>query len=127
MEYTGTTTSCKCIGNGGSKTSFASISQAFSDKSYSFPNRQYNKLVLPSEDGMNQKQVFNRISKRNLEISPAPWDHNYCRISSKLHERGGRLAIEKLKRPFRRETPSTSILENLSDKRKTRDGSFLHP
>ena len=29
MEFTGTTTSNKCIGNEGSKTSFASISQAF--------------------------------------------------------------------------------------------------
>ena len=53
MEYAGTTTSYKCIGNGGSKTSFASISQAFSDESYSFPNRQYNNLVVPCEDGGN--------------------------------------------------------------------------
>ena len=72
----------------------------------------------------NQKQVFNRISKRNLEVSPAPWDHNCCRISSKLHEYGGRLAVKKLKRPFRVETLSTSISGNLSEQRKTRDGSF---
>ena len=70
-----------------------------------------------------EKQVFNRINKRNLKVSPTPWDHNYCRISSKLHERGGRLAVKKLKRPFRVETPSTNISENLSDQRKTRNGS----
>ena len=32
MKFTGTTTSYKCIRNEGSKTSFASISQAFSDE-----------------------------------------------------------------------------------------------
>ena len=74
--------------------------------------------------GGDQKQVFNRIRKRNLEVYPAPWDHNYCRISSKLHERGGRLAVKKLKTPIRVETRSISISENLSDQRKTRDGSF---
>ena len=72
MEFTGTATSYKCIGNEGSKTSFASISQVFSNESYSFPNKQYNSLVLSCEDGENQKQVFNRISKKNLELSPAP-------------------------------------------------------
>ena len=51
MEFTGITTSYKCIGNEGSKTSFTSIPQAFSDESYSFPNRQYNSLFLSCEDG----------------------------------------------------------------------------
>ena len=74
--------------------------------------------------GLGQKQVFNRITKRNLEVSLAPWYHNYCRISSKLHECGGRLAVKKLRRPFRVETPSTSISEDLSDQRKNRGGSF---
>ena len=124
MKFTGTTTSYRCTENEGSKTSFASISQAFSDVSYSFSNRQYNSLVLSCEDGGNHKQVFNRISKRNLEISIAPWDHNYCRISSKLHERRGRLVVKKFKKPFRVKTPSTSISENLSNQRKTRDGYF---
>ena len=77
--------------------------------------------------GRTKKQVFNRINKRNLEVSPAPWHHNYCRISSKLHGCGGRLTVNNLKRPFRVETPSTSISENLSGQRKTRDGSFLLP
>ena len=76
------------------KLALLSILQAFSDESYSFPNRQYNNLVLPCEDGGNQKQLFNRISKRNVEISPAPWDHNYRRISSKLHKRGGRMETQ---------------------------------
>ena len=60
-------------------------------------------------------QPLTKISKRNLYVSPAPWDHNYCRISSKLHERGGKLAFKILKRTFRAETPSTSISENFSD------------
>ena len=59
------------------------------------------------------------------EISPTPWDQNYCRIFSKVHEGGGRLTIKNLKRPFRVETPSTSMSENLSDQRKTRDGFLL--
>ena len=59
-----------------------------------------------------------------MEESPAPWDYNYCRISSKLHEHGDRLAFKKLKRQFRVETPSTSISENLPDQRQTRDRPF---
>ena len=68
MEFTGTLTSYKCIGNEDSKTSFASISQAVSDESYSFPNRQYNSLVLSwgGQNRENQKQVFNRIRKKYL-------------------------------------------------------------
>ena len=120
MKFTGTTTSYKCIGNEGSKTSFASISQAFSNESYSFPNRQCNSLVSSCEDGGVPKTVFNRISKINLELSPAPWDHHYCRISSKLYECGSRLAVKKLKRPFRVETPSTSISDNLISKENQR-------
>ena len=77
MEFTGTATSYKCIGNEGCKTTFASISQAFLNESFSFPNRQCNSLALSCEEGGNQKQVFNRISKRNWEVSPAPWHHNY--------------------------------------------------
>ena len=69
---TGTADSYKCTGNEGSKTSFASKSQTFSNENYSFPKRQYNSLVLSCEDGGNQKQVFIRISKRSLEVSLTP-------------------------------------------------------
>ena len=86
MKFNGTTTSYKFSGNEGSKTSFASISQTFSDERYLFPNRQYNSLVSSCEDGGgNRKKVYNRINKRNLEVFPPPWDHNYCRISLKFH------------------------------------------
>ena len=130
IEFAGKTTSYKCIGNEGSKTSVANISQAVSDESCSFPDRQDNSLVLSCEDRgwggggvgvWGQKQVFNRISKKKLEVFPTPWDHNYRRISSKLHERGGRLAVKKLRRPFEVEIPSTNISENLPDQRKTRN------
>ena len=66
-------------------------------------------LVKMGRGGGDQKQVFDRISKRNLEVSPTSWDHNYCRISSKFHERGGRLAVKKLKRQFRVEAPFTNV------------------
>ena len=115
MELTGRTTSYKCIVKDGNKTSFASNSQAVSDESYSFPNRQYNGLVLSREDEGNEKQIFSIISKRKLELSPTPWDQNYSRISSKLHEHRCRFGVKKLKRPFRVETPSTNVSENLSD------------
>ena len=45
--------------------------------------------------GGKQKQVFNRISQRSLQVSPTPWDSNYCRISSKFDELGRRLAVSK--------------------------------
>ena len=63
MEFTGITTSYKCIGNEGSKTSFAGIPQAFSDESYSFPNRQYNSLVLPCEDGGTTNKYLIELEK----------------------------------------------------------------
>ena len=75
IEFAGKTTSYKCIGNEGSKTSVANISQAVSDESYSFPDRQDNSLVLSCEDRRwggggvgvwGQKQVFNRISKKKI-------------------------------------------------------------
>ena len=58
MDFTGTTSSYKCIGNEGRKASFASISQAFLDESYLFPNRQYNRLVLSCEDGGTKKKYL---------------------------------------------------------------------
>ena len=88
----------------------------------------YNTLALcylvKMARGGDQKQVFDRISKRDLEVSPTSWDHNYRRIPSKLHERGDSLAHKILKRPFRVETPSKNISENLSDHRKTKNGSI---
>ena len=72
--------------NEGSRTSFASISQAFSNESYSFPNRQYNNLVLCCEDGENQKQVFNGITI-TAEYLPSSMDveADWQSINSKDH------------------------------------------
>ena len=94
----------------------------------SFPNGQYNSLSYHVKMGGRGRggvcgKNKNRIRKGNLKTCPTPWDHYYCRISSKLHK-SGRLAVKKLKRPFRVEIPSTSISENLSNLRKTRDLSF---
>ena len=50
----------------------------------------------------NQKQVFNGTNKRSLEVSPAPWDYNYCRISSRLHEHGGILVFQTFHKYFRK-------------------------
>ena len=123
MKLTGTTTSHKCPGDEGSKSSIASISQAVSYESYSFLNRQCNSLVLSCENREKPKQVFNRIGKRSLGVSPTPWDDIYCRSSSKLHERGDKFAVKMIKGKFRVETPSTNI-SDFSDQRKTRNGSF---
>ena len=76
IELTGTTTSDIFIEKEGSKTSIAGISLAVSDKSYSFPNRQYNRPVLSCENewwarsgwgggGGHKKQLFNRIRRKN--------------------------------------------------------------
>ena len=72
------------IVNEGSKTTIANISKVIAGESYSFPNRQYNSPVFTYENGCCQKRVFNRIGKRNLEVSPVQWDHNYCRIFCKI-------------------------------------------
>ena len=74
MEFEGTTTSYKCVGNEDSKTSFTSISQAVSEENCSFPNRQYNSLVLSCEDeGTKNKyliELAKEISKYLLLLSP---------------------------------------------------------
>ena len=68
MEFTGTTTSYKCIGNESSKTSLASISQAFSDESYSFPNKQYKSLVLFVKMGgaKTSMQIYKQVYKNKV-------------------------------------------------------------
>ena len=63
MEFTTTTTLYKCIGNEGSKTSLANISQAFLNESYSFPNRQCSSLVLPCEDGETKNKYLIELAK----------------------------------------------------------------
>ena len=117
MDFTGTTTSHKCIGNEGSKTSFTNMSQAFSNKNYSFPNRQYNSLVSSCEDlgGVGTK------SKYLMELTKEIWKY--------LLHHGITITAEYLPGSMNMEAywyfkPSTSISENLSDKTKTRDGSF---
>ena len=79
MLFTGTITSYKCIENEGSKTSIGNILQAVSYESYSFPNMQNNSLFLFFENGRKQKQVFIRISKRNLKYLL----HHGTRITAK--------------------------------------------
>ena len=79
MLFTGTITSYKCIENEGSKTSIGNILQAVSYESYSFPNMQNNSLLLFFENGRKQKQVFIRISKRNLKYLL----HHGTRITAK--------------------------------------------
>ena len=63
MEFTGTATSYKCIGNEGCKTSFASISQAFLNESFSFPNRQCNNLALSCEEGETKNKYLIELAK----------------------------------------------------------------
>ena len=114
MDFTGTTSSYKCIGNEDRKASFASISQAFSDESYLFPNRQYNRLVLSCEDGGTKKkylidlaeEIWQYLLHHGITITTA------CLPSSM--KGGGRLAVKKRKRPFKVGTPSISISEYFS-------------
>ena len=63
MGFPGTATTYKCIENEGSKAGFASISQPFSDGSYSFPNRKYNSLVLSCEDGGTKNKYLVELAK----------------------------------------------------------------
>ena len=63
MKFTRITILYKYSGKEGSKTSFTSISQAFSDESYSFLNRKYNSFALSCEDGGNQNKYLLKLAK----------------------------------------------------------------
>ena len=64
----------------------------------------------------SNNKFFEDVSTNESESHPTPWDHNYSRISSKLHERGSGLTVKKLKGPYRVGTPSTNILEYVRSK-----------
>ena len=55
------------------KLSLLSYDKQFQMKVIDF-QIQFNSSVLSFENGGSQKEVFNRISKINLEVSPIPWD-----------------------------------------------------
>ena len=55
------------------KLSLLSYDKQFQMKAIDF-QIQFNSSVLSFENGGSQKEVFNRISKINLEVSPIPWD-----------------------------------------------------
>ena len=84
-------------------------------KAIYFQKKEIKEPCFTLRNGRKQKQVFNRISKRNLELQEK---------IVQTHEREGRLTVKKFKGPFRVKTPSTNISEYLSDQRKTRNRSF---
>ena len=73
MEFTGATISYKCTGNEGSKTSFANISQAFSDESFSFPNRQQNSLKMGGTKNKHlmelEKEIWKYLLNHGIAIT----------------------------------------------------------
>ena len=89
------------IGNEGSKTSFASISQAVSDGSYSFPKRQYSSIdssVLPFGDGGTTNKCLIELAKeiwkyllmmgsqllQNIFQAPRTWRQTGSQESQKM-------------------------------------------
>ena len=109
MDFTGTTSSYKCIGNEDRKACFAIISQAFSDESYLFPNKQYNRLVLSCEDGEPQYPLHHGIT-----ITTA------CLPSSMKVEADWQLRNSKDQSKWKL---LPQVFQSIFQ-RKTRDGSF---
>ena len=75
MEFIGTTTSYKCIGNEDNKTRIASMSQIVSDESHSIPNRKYNSAVLYCRNGAHQRRalgIWKRIDQIFLNKYKTP-------------------------------------------------------
>ena len=59
-----------------------------------------------------------------MEVSPSPWDHNYCKLSSNLHERGGRLAVTKFKKTIQSRNSFHTYIRICHIKGKTEMGLF---
>ena len=122
MGFTGTTSSYKCIGNEGRKACFAIISQAFSDESYLFPNKQYNRLVLSCEDGGTKKNYLIDLAE---EIWQYPLHHGIkittaCLPSSMKVEADWQLRNSKDQSKWKL---LPQVFQSIFQ-RKTRDGSF---
>ena len=96
MDFTGTQLHINVLEMKTVKIALLAYYKQFQLKTIHFQIDNTTALYYLAKMG-NQKQVFNRISKRNLEVSPTPWDHDNCRKSFKLHEPRGRLAVKKLK------------------------------
>ena len=75
----------------------------------SYPDRQYNFPLVPSENGKYDRQGTCRFKQGHLEISDIEADHNYCRISPRYSEHKSRLAVSSQQGLLGMEVISNSI------------------
>ena len=59
----------------------------------SYPDRQHNCPLVPSENGRYDRQDTCRFKQGHLEISDIEADHDYCRISPRYSEHKSILAV----------------------------------
>ena len=81
-------------------------------KAVQLSNRQHHSTTLLCEIWGRGGPNVTEIKQRNLAATP---DHNYCRITSKFFEYGGRLVVLKQQGPIRMETLPKSISASLPE------------
>ena len=104
-----------------SRISHQNIHQESQTKVYSYEDRQYHSSFLPSKHGRDQEPDHDKDFQKNLGISSATWDHNYCRMDSITPKCDSRLGVKECKRFRGVETVSSSVPINLSNDGTTKN------
>ena len=121
MVKGGTVFTHTCVRTESSKISTFDLQQTNLFESSPFSNRQDHCTTLPWENGGNRELHVTEIKQRNLAVSLETPDHNYCRISSRLFECRGRLAVPKQQGPTGIENLSKSISTSLPEERNAQN------
>ena len=83
----------KCSGTPSSEECHLNFYKRENNQCNSYPDRQHNLPLIPSENGGYDRQDTSRFKQGHLETSDTEADHNYCRISPRYSEHKSRLAV----------------------------------
>ena len=118
MVRGGTVVTHKCVRTESSKFSTFDLEKIKIFESSSFLNRQHHSIALPCENGGNREPNVTEIKQKNVAVSLATTDRNYC-LPPKFFECGSRLAVSKQQGHIRMETLSKSISGSLPEEGNT--------
>ena len=118
------TTTYQCFGIKASKISHSNIPQDKASKFHSPADRQYDSIVISSENGGYPQHDVDPSSQRNMGLLNPTQDHDYCRIHPKQTKYRSRLAIQTCEGLKRVEVIPKYFQTNNKKMGDSRHGSF---
>ena len=108
----GTEVSYQCLGTSSSQISPHNIYKKSKLKINSFSNRQYNSLVISTQNGRNKKSCVDTAEQGHMGYITNQGDHNFCRVPAQYTECDSRSGISHT--PLNRmEIASKGVCNNL--------------